>query len=292
MTLWLAALAVLGMVSDVSAATVHVYPGVGVVQAAIDAASPGDRLVLHPNPDGTNAVYAQAITVTKPLRILGRGGTKVILSAACSGAVPVTVAADGVLIAGLVVHGASGTTAIDVQDRDDVRLNRVFVAEVVGGVGCTPTLAMVNVERSTHVRIRGGAIVRDATAPYGIPGIRLAEIAAGGEVHVAGVEVAGDPVVLVADSGAGAGLGEARIAIVRGRFQGLLNTGVLVQNSDGLRVLGVEFIGATPFVHLDSQSNNNLVANNSFGSGDGVDEGTGNCWRGNTSLGGTSLGCP
>jgi hypothetical protein len=261
------------------AASHHVYPGPNALQTAIDGAAAGDRLLVHPSPGGYG-VYAEAVTVDKPLQIIGTG---VVVTGDCTGSIPMTIAADGVRIRRISFTGASGPYAIDVQDRDDVRLEHVWAGNghpAAGYPTCVPTVALVNLERSTNVRVRRNIFYVESPPP-GTLGIRLAEIASGAAVSIVKTGASVGVGVLIVDSGAGALLGAADILVRAGGYGDFS-----LQNSDGVRILNC----SAGVLSLDATSDNNFIVGNSLFQA--VDNGTGNCWRGNYVYFGTAPGCP
>lgn len=88
------------------AASHHVYPGPNALQTAIDGAAAGDRVLVHPSPGGYG-VYAEAVTVDKPLQIIGNG---VVVTGDCTGSIPMTIA--GALLGAADILVRAGGTGI------------------------------------------------------------------------------------------------------------------------------------------------------------------------------------
>src|SRR5678815_3153423 len=65
--------------------TIHVRPTTGTLQAAIDAASPGDTIRIHA---GT---YSETIQITKPLNLVGDGAADVMIDGGCGSQTAVEV---------------------------------------------------------------------------------------------------------------------------------------------------------------------------------------------------------
>jgi hypothetical protein len=119
----IAALVAISAASAVFAATIQVQPGSGTLQAAIDAAAPGDTLRLQ------LGTYGGAITIDKSLRIIGVAGA--IIGAGCADTIGVEVAADRVVLREVSVEGGS-YAAVDVSFRDRVTIQRLSTFQACG----------------------------------------------------------------------------------------------------------------------------------------------------------------
>jgi hypothetical protein len=145
-------LLVLLVPSRLLATTVHVPPGSGTLQAAIDAAADRTTLVLSP---GT---YAGAVSITKPLRIKVSAEQYAIIDAGCASSAAVTIAADGVQIIG---HAPSsvlsrGFKPILIQGGTDVDLavtgaSKVKLSRIVIGESCFTEQNGLDVDASDHL---------------------------------------------------------------------------------------------------------------------------------------------
>jgi hypothetical protein len=107
------------------AGTIAVSPGAGTLQAAVNAAQPGDTLKLAP---GT---YTGAVTVDRRLKIVASGNklNSWIIDGACATNVTLTIAADGVKILGkglFVVTGAT-TTQMQVMNAPTFYMKQAFI---------------------------------------------------------------------------------------------------------------------------------------------------------------------
>ena len=108
----LALLPTLVLAAATEAAVIDVNPGPGALQAAINAASPGDVLRVHA---GT---YNEAVSIDRPLKVIGDDATQVTIDAGCGALTALSVDADRVTIQG--VHVTRGTFfAIDIENRDE-----------------------------------------------------------------------------------------------------------------------------------------------------------------------------
>jgi nitrous oxidase accessory protein NosD len=101
----LAAVMVLAMMPAMAAAATTIKVGPGetyvTIQAAINAASPGDTIEVHP---GT---YAESITINKELTVVSTEGAGVtVLDLGHTITTLVTIAADGVIFSGFRVQNA------------------------------------------------------------------------------------------------------------------------------------------------------------------------------------------
>jgi len=286
-TLALSILGTLWLLCGVSAATILVVPGPGTpVQDAIDAAAPGDTIKL------AGGSYAESVTITKPLRLVGPSHTwlsgepqPAAIVPGCGGSTTgVTVAADHVTIRDLRV--ASFTDyGIDVTGRNRVSVRNVLVAPNCGN---DAPLASINVEGSTRVKVEQGWV--SGFADDDGPALRLKSIPAGGKVRVhrifAGRHAIG---FLVEDCAPGSVTLSANSA----NFN--FATGILARNADGI-LLKKNVVSENPVsgIELDAVSEGNrLVANAISGSAtDVIDAGTGNCWKNNTFSTGSVPPCP
>ena len=263
MRLTLALVASLALVSASGAATIQVNPGPGAFQAAIDTANPGDTLRVHA---GT---YTEAVSVTKALRIIGDGAALVIVDGGCAATAALAVLADGVFVRSIQV--TRGTFfAIDIENRDRVTIKDVQVFE-----GCGTEEYGINVYQSSRVRL-----LQNFAGGFADAGIYIGGIVADANVralrnnangNVRGIIVEDSlPPVIVGRNGTGDNTSD----------------GIFVHNSDGVRLLrNVVYSNDGNGIVLDATSDENLLrANQISGSGglDVVDDGTSNCWVGNT----------
>ena len=100
--------------TNARAAKTDVFPGNGTLQAAIDAASPGDTLILHSGP--FSGTYSGPVVVDKDgltLRIAGDFPvTGVQIDADCAAPIALDIAADGIRVLGGIRgegrHGDAG----------------------------------------------------------------------------------------------------------------------------------------------------------------------------------------
>lgn len=256
------ALALMLAATTVGAATLNVNPGVGTpIQDAIDASSPGDTIRIHA---GT---YAEAVTITKPLRLRGDGNQVTIIDPACAASTAVDVQADRVTIEQMTIRGA-GFYGIDVDGRDRVKVDSMIVQHSCG----TPEYG-INVYQSTRV-----TLTRNQAFGFNDAGIYVGGIAANGRVNVKNNTCnANTRGIIVEDS--------APTVIAQHNHTANNGTGIFLHNSDGSQIRR-NTVGANTSVgiELDAGSDNNRVSGNEISGSptDVLDSGTGNCWRGNS----------
>jgi nitrous oxidase accessory protein NosD len=213
-----------------SARATDVPAGVGTLQAAIDAASPGDHLVLS---DGT---YVGPVVVNKPLRLSCVGPYSCVIDANCEAPVALDIAADHVRVQSRgkfasfsVLRGA--TTQIRIADHRNVELRRI-VASVPEESPCGTEQTAIEVSgASSNVKIVG-ALTYDSPEA----GILLSGLAIGAKVQIKksfGIESGAG--IAIRHSASGAKPGAAEIVIDQAA---LVGNGIAVDvvDSDGIRI--------------------------------------------------------
>jgi parallel beta-helix repeat protein len=256
-------------------ATLEVFPGPGTpLQDALDAAEDGDT--VHVNA-GT---YPEAVIITKDrLRLIGEGG---FIDAGCGAPTALEVAADRVRIEGLAVMGAT-FYAIDVEDREGVRIENVGTRETCGGAAQYG----INVFQSRRVRIS-----RSSGEDFGDAAIYVGAIPEEGGVRVERNLVQGGNAraIIVEDSP------PRSVRVVRNQVNPGNGTGIFLHNSDGILIRRNTVGGCTVSgIELDATSDGNVLAGNaSLGNAaDVLDYGTGNVWRcSNVFASGNVPACP
>ncbi len=274
-----------------SARVIRVSPGPGTpLQNAINGASPGDTIKLD------EAVYAESVTITKKLRLLGARPTAPAnlgsrLDAGCGATTALTVGADDVTVQGISVQGGTSST-IDVTNRSRVTLKDVVAYEGSVG-GCGAVQDGIHVQGSRHVRILRPTVLGDnagygGSAGYRAAGIHLHGIPPAGDVRIKGllpraarIVVGNARGVLVEDCSGG----------IRLEKMGLTSNaaGISLHNSDGVLIQknivnDSRGSGTSVGIELDGNSDQNLIVKNTFvdAATDVMDGGTSNCWIGNT----------
>jgi nitrous oxidase accessory protein NosD len=272
------------------AATIDVNPGAGTLQAAIDAASDGDHLRLHP---GT---YSGAVRVTKRLSIR-TASPFVVIDAGCTAPVALEIAADGVIMVGNFARSgiaAPGTqvsggtaTQIRIANHSNVRLQDIG-----------PTASECGSEQD-GIEVSGSSSNVQLKYMYttGFPGagVHLSGLAIGAGIRFQGSHHRGGDMLydgtglLIENSAKGAGLGQAGIKVERMFFTEESVAGIHVVNSDGIRIQKNDVEANAPGavgIALDATSDVNLINDNSWNPNGGtdtafVDDGSGNCGAGN-----------
>lgn len=275
----IAIVAALVLASTAPAAVVDVFPGGGTpLQDAITAASPGDTLRVHA---GT---YSESVTINKRLKLRGDGVDAVTIDAGCGNfrTVEVTTGAERVTIQGVTVTGG---TFYDL-DIWGTSVNRIKVKDTILIEACGSALYGINVYQATRVKLIG-----NEAYGYSDAGIYIGAIPADGGAkavrnnchdNVRGILLEDSPM-------------DSKL-IVRRNTTANNADGIFTSNADDAVISGNTVTGNTNNgIWLNATSENNRVRGNDIsGSGgvDGVDDGTGNCWRGNTCAGTCPDVCP
>lgn len=264
-TLPAAVVLVLVLAATSHAAVIDVNPGPGTpLQDAIDAAAPGDTLRVH------GVAYGEAVVVDRSLRIVGDGAGYTIIDGGCDNVVTMNITADDVRIEDVTVTGGT-IFDINIAGRDRVTVED---SELAGA--CAGVLYGVNVYQSTRIKIR-----RNSAFDYADAGIYIGAIAVDGRVKViknfCANNVRG---ILLEDSPLGSRL------LVRANDLGLNGDGIFLNNASGAVLSGNEVGGSTNNgIWLNAGSDTNLIRGNAISGSanvDAFDEGTNNCWRGNS----------
>ena len=253
-------------VSAASAAVIQVPPGAGTLQAAIDAAAPGDTLV-------GGGVYTGPVIISKRLNIVADkkselGGIRIELE--CAAAVGLTISADKVKTKGTIAVQGATTTAVVVDGTTRSKLGTISAFETCN----TATTGFV-IRNTTRTSFRGGDL-RD----FKDTAMRVEDLPAKAQVKLWGYAGLGVPtgfvITNVADGAGrkGAGL-DVRVLATEGTGDGIVLTnadGVVVESS------GFDFLTGTS-VTIDAASANNIFRKSSFSTVS--DAGVNTCWKGN-----------
>ena len=251
-----------------SATTIDVPPGPGTLQAAIDAAAPGDTLVAA-------GVYKGPVVIDKQLKIVvDKNGPfpGIQIDAECTAAVGLTISADRVQTkGGIGVFGAT-TTGVVIDGTTRSKFDIISAVDT-----CEAATGMV-VRNTSRTKFRGGNVF-----DFNDTGIRIEDLAAKAQIRFRGYEVLPSPIGFaitnVADGAGRKGAGLAlRVLVGYGVVDGIVLTnadGVVVEKS-GLSI-GVPIMGTS--VTIDAASANNLFSKNSVGTVS--DAGINTCWKGN-----------
>jgi len=260
------------------AAVIRVSPGPGTpLQDAIAGAAPGDTIKV------AGGVYDGAVVVDRAVRILGDDVT-VRVDAGCGVANALEVTADGVEIKNMRVDGGTANGVV-VEGRTGVRLKRMGIFNTCGASGAAVRLVQVSDLRLNNVR--GGIW------PIGT---YVADLAANSRVDLKLCGGEGSPfggmdtAVLVENVNPGA-LRMSKCQIIYAE-----DAGIELRNSDGVRISSSIVVGrgvGSPSrgIVADANSDDNSVVRNSLHDNqvDVVDQGIGNCWRGNRNPNGVPL---
>jgi hypothetical protein len=218
------------LAASVASAT-DVPAGVGTLQAAIDAASPGDDLVL------TGGTYVGPVVVNKPLRLSCVSPLSCFLDANCEAPVALDIAADHVRVQSRgkianfsVLRGA--TTQIRIADHRQVELRTRIVATVSEESPCGTEQTGIEVSgTSSNVKLVG-------TLSYDSPraGILLSGLGLDARVQIKkclGIDNGAG--IAIEHSASGAKPGAAGIVIDHAT---LVANGIAVDvvDSDGIRI--------------------------------------------------------
>lgn len=244
-----------------SAQATDVPAGVGTLQAAIDAASPGDHLVLA---EGT---YVGPVVVNKPLRLSCVGVFSCVIDANCEAPVALDIVADhvrvqprGKLASISVVRGTA--TQIRIADHGNVELRGRIVASVPEESPCGTEQTAIEVSgASSNVKLVG-ALTYDSPEA----GILLSGLAVGAKVQIKkclGIENGAG--IAIRHSASGAKPGAAGIVIDQATLVAN-DVAVDVVDSDGIRIKRATLRrgNETPPVagiSFDATSGGNRVAN-------------------------------
>jgi len=248
-----------------------VMPGAGTpLQDAIEAAEPGDALVL------SSGAYPEAVVVDRALRLTTASAASVTVGPAVDAPVTLRIAADDVsLRAGKGAHVTvvGGGPVILIEHARGVRLRDITADGGVEGL---------EVRDATRVTIRDCAMSGSST------GVHLAAIAPHARVVVNGGfafgSVSGAFLEAIAP---GATLGRSGVVVKRAFVTGGCGgVSIRLVDADGVairrnRIAGS--IGCIQSVDLDSASDRNLITQNEIGPFP-VDAGSGNCWRNNVGV--------
>jgi len=271
------ALVIAALPSLAGGTTINVTPGVGTLQAAIDAASPGDVLKLAPgSPIDPTSFYAGAVIVNKRVKIQG-GAVAAMIAAGCANAVALEIAADGVQLRNLAIAGGA-TTGLRVAGRSGVKLQDLGILAGVPSELCRPSGAGIELDGVVRLSLR------DVRA-HGFPiATSVANLVANARVTLNRCGGDGPPTlttgVLIVNVQPGV------LRLTNCQFAFASDAGILLQNADGVRVQRNLIAGlpaTTRGVVVDADSDGNLFKDNDFSQNmvDVVDDGNSNCWKRN-----------
>ena len=284
----LLALALAGAASAAPAqgATITVSPGPNAIQAAVDRADRGDRLLIRA---GT---YREDVTVDKRLRIIGEEGKRPLINGRCRSDTTIDVTANGVKLRHLKMKGARSGPGFG-YTVNVVGVSSVILQGLVLKESCDGSRAYygVNVFDTGALEIRGST----AAGGYADAGIYVGGIGDLGShrLLVRNNEVFGNNVgILIEDS-----VPAANISVFANRAHGNdapgltdRQAGILVRRSDGGRYVGNRVHRNGDYgIHLlddfGNSSDENVLRRNRARRNGGrnfLDQGVGNCGSGNS----------
>jgi parallel beta-helix repeat protein len=258
---------------------IEVRPGAGAITDALDRAREGDVLRIH------KGHYEEALPITERVKLVGVGKRRPVIDAGCSTRTTIEALADGVRLKRLKLIGADTATEIDFNGVSGGRASDLVVRDTCDaeyGINVFDTGPMTIVDsRATGFDDAGFYIGGITSTPNGA--IRLARSEAYGNLRG-----------LIVENSAG---GEIRVRRNDLHHNNVtvppaLPTGILITNSDGVRVEQNEVASNARFgLHLTEDSDRNLIDANRF-IGNPIDisnEGTGNCGSDNASETGDAL---
>jgi len=291
------ALALLAPALSFGATRVHVPPGVGTLQAAIDAAEPGTELRLHAG------CYVGPVVINKD-RIKIRAADFATIDGSCAATPAIQVAADDVSIKGkllpilythfpsLRVINGSGSE-IAVGGHDGVKIDTVTLG--FGWPDCPASCYA-----TTGVTVTGATRTRLTRIDVGSTdtGIHVKDVVSDARLRLYRVYIDVEKTgLLIENSGVGAlpadsGISVTRSVVGAGLFECTEpSTAVSFVNSSGVLFTKVAFRGSLN-LQFDATSNNNVFqrsgSQGSTCSPSVIDAGSGNCINPMYSLSGLS----
>jgi hypothetical protein len=303
-TLVAVALVMVGRIA--AAGVIEVSPGPGTpLQDAVDAAAPGDRLLVQAGS------YLETVEIAKSLRIISLAGGFSLgpllgpLESNCDSEAVLDIQAGNVTIEGDGSGLSTGYISVQGGSAAAIRISggaRVRMKKVDGHSFC-PSASGLAIENVSRVQIRNGAFTSYSSSIQGAPGCRIERLG-GGTVMLKSVRCAGvfagtgnyygGPGLLVDDLQAAPG--ERTIKIVGGPFISCGNVAVELRATSGVQIKGA-YLEACPLIlgtdpntamALDAASSGNLVYEATL-AGPIVDLGSGNCFRNNVDKAGEAL---
>jgi parallel beta-helix repeat protein len=260
------------------AATTDVFPGPGAISAAVQAAGPGDTLVVHA---GT---YHEAVAVDKPLTIIGdRSGHRPVVTGDCLARVTILAQVGGVSLRWLTVKGADKavggySSAVDFTSVSSGSVRQLKLVDTCHA------LYGVNVFNTGPFSIRDNEAVGFSDGGIYIGGVNDT---AGGRILAAGnYSHDNNRGLIVEDSGGLADIVVKNNVLDDNRVVSEFNrSGIQITNSDGVLIEGnVARHNAKYGIWLDDESHDNHLFDNRFAHNsfhNVLDEGTRNCGTGN-----------
>lgn len=252
-----------------SAATFDVPPGAGTLQAAIDAAAPGDTLVV-------GGFYTGPVVINKRLKIRIDKNAEVPaleIDGECTAAVGLTISADKIKTEGGPIHVFGATTTGVIVD--GTTRSKIFTLSATNTCG-TATTGLV-VRNTSRTSFSGGNVFY-----FTDTAMRIADLALEAKIKFWGFSVYGPATngLVIENVADGAARKGADLSI-RTVISLDITNGIVLTNADGVTIEKSTLdTGVTgPSVTLDAASANNLIRKSYVGATS--DAGTATCWKGN-----------
>jgi hypothetical protein len=243
-------LAIVAMTATAEGTKIDVVPGPGALQAAIDAAVPGDVLVLQSGDYDAAVVHVPRLTITT---------TAARINPDQAAPVGLAIVADGVRVSGgkgpIVYKGISIYPTLEIWGTDAA----VTIANVAGArlryiwTRAAPTTG-IDVNASSGVMLSGIWGIQGGVAGAAI---RLANLPLGQRTIVKRSKISGR--LLIESCTSGAALGRSGILI-----KGNIADQVTLQDSDGAYITRNGPGAGVDKIELDASSDNNYVVGNTF----------------------------
>jgi parallel beta-helix repeat protein len=249
----------------------EVRPGPDAIENALDRARGGDVLRIH------KGRYEESPAIERRVKLVGVGKRRPVIDAGCSTRTTIEAQADGVRLKRLKVVGAATATEVDFNGVSGGRVDDLVVRDTC------------DAEYGINVFDAGPMEIVDSRATgFDDAGFYIGQITStpGGAIRLRRSESYANLRGLIVENSAG-----GQIVVRRNDFHHnnisippALPTGILITNSDGVRVAQNEIADNARFgLHLTADSDRNLIDGNVFLDNpvDVSNEGTGNCGSGN-----------
>jgi parallel beta-helix repeat protein len=249
----------------------------GQLRGALDRASNGDTLVIHPGR------YRGSFTISKRLRLIGAPGeAKPVIDGRCNTNLTVAVRHDGVLLRHLEVIGADEGFGAFPSEVDFRGVASGRAADLLARDTCDAEYG-INVFGSREVQLIGNRGHGFSDSAIYVGGITST---GAGKLRVVGNEVFGNNRGIIVEDSAG-----GRIRLIGNRTHGNASpgegseAGIFIRNSDGVLLRRNFALGNGSYgIHLDPDSDRNRLFDNTARRNPGGNfrnEGEGNCGAGN-----------
>lgn len=247
------------------AKTIHVVPGDGTLQAAIDAAAPGDTLVA-------TGTYGGPVVINKTIKLIASKPDGIQLDAGCTAPVGLTISADHVSIkGGMHVTGAT-ETAIVIHDAHNLKTGIISATNT-----CETAATGMDLTASTRVTMRGGILWYFTTTA-----LRIADLPMKAHVKFTGYYEGFGPTttgLVVENVAPGADRKGADVKLSVLTVAGVTN-GIVLTAADGVVIDHANVSDSPMSVTIDAASDHNIIRRSEISAGVS-DAGNDTCWKGN-----------